>query len=191
MRENPMAAPPPPSVEADRLASLGGPRKEMRTFERNAGSWADRPMYWIVLLAMPMVVLLGGTSWRVLLSVRQSVRTWRDSLDRRARTALREAHLAGKQGRSADAAAATERAVHAMIESATGVKSRGVLREDLRGRLGKAGASQAAADSAVQLLQECESIRFDPSAHEQRMDTLLRQARDLGKLLGKTRKAKA
>ena len=187
VREN-QSAPPAERVVTDRFSSVDGPRTVLGSMQPRPGRVTDNPTYWIALFAMPLGVLLAGTGWNALGVAGRSVRAWRNSLDRRGRASLRAARRAKNEQ---DAAAEIEKATHAMIEASTGVRSRGVLRTDLKKRLGSVGASDAAADCAVSVFEACESLRFDPSANRQQVDVLLDKASELGRLLGKTRKARA
>ncbi len=187
VRENPSA--PAAKAEVDRFEPLGGPRMTLGEATARRKFVTDELAYWVALFAMPLGVVIVGAGWTMLGATRRSVRTWRESLGRRGRVSLREAKRARKEGRTADAAAEVEKATHAMIEAATGLKSRGVLRSDLRARLVEAGASEAAAGDAVAVLEACESLRFDPTANQQKADALIDQAMTLARHFGKSRKA--
>ena len=187
VRENPNAAPEKPT--RDRFASLGGPRMTLGEVPKRGSFVTDSLYYWIALFASPLAVALAGVGWSFGRRVKRSARAWRDSLDRHAKVALKEARDALTEGKTADAAAAMERAIHAAVESATGLKSRGILRGDLRDALIDAGVDEASAANAVELLAATESLRFDPSADGQRVEALLDDARGLIRVLGKARKS--
>jgi len=174
----------------DRFSVLQEPRKKLGDVAASRNYVTDKLAYWIALLSMPLAVVLVGTGIKSFDAARSAVRKWRESLDRKGRVSLRAAERAMADGRIADSAAEVERAAHAMIESATLVKSRGVLRSELKGRLIKAGASEAASDCAVSVFEMCELLRFDPSASRQKTDELLVKGRELGQLLSKSRKAR-
>ncbi len=186
VRENPTVS--QEKTEVDRFAAVGEPRPHLGEVPKQRFQPTDHLTYWIALFATPLSVVLAGAGWTLLRRIRKSVRSWRNSLDRQVRISLRDADTAKKRGRSADAAAIVERAVHGMIEASTGVKSRGVLRTALQDRLIDAGLSESDAHEAVGVLETCETLRFDPTADQGDIDALLQRARSLNSFLSKTGK---
>jgi hypothetical protein len=166
----------------DRFAAVAGPRAQLRPYPERNTPWTDRAWYWVLLAAAPMsVVAFSGITalWRRFSS---RFATWRSSLDRKAQLSLREARTAQRAGDLKTAAAAAERALHATIERATGLKSRGILRSDLPGRLVDAGLDSNDARRLAELLAESEAIRFDTSFDEARLDTLLQASQQATQL---------
>jgi hypothetical protein len=186
VRENPTLS--MEKAEVDRFATIGEPRLNLGEVPKQRSQPTDHLAYWIALFATPLSVVLAGAGWTLLRRIRKSLRSWRDSLDRQVRMSLGDADTAKKQGRPADAAAGVERAIHGMIEASTRVKSRAVLRGDLRDRLIDAGLSEPDAEEAVGILEACETLRFDPAADQGDVDALLERARSLYGALSKARK---
>lgn len=186
VRENPELT--REKADVDRFAAVGEPRPTLGEVPSRGFLPTDHVLYWIALFATPLSVVFAGAGWSLLRNARRSLRSWRDSLDRQVRISLRDADMANQQGRTPDAAASVERAVHAMIEASTGVKSRAVLRADLHARLVDAGVPEFAANTTVEILEACESLRFDPLADRGDVDELLKRTRSLSGALTKTRK---
>ena len=160
-------------TELDRFASIAPARTQLGTPAASSAPITDHPAYWAALAAGPVSVLFAGAAASLSRRARQRFASWRSSLARHAAISLNEARAAHRNGAAGDAAAAAERALHASIESATGLRSRGVLREALMQELTTRGLPQALADRCVDLLAECELLRFDPSASITTVDSLL------------------
>jgi len=180
-----------PEIKTDlyRFETVAEPRTALGTAPRISSPITDTLWYWIALFASPLAIVMGGAVWNMAGKARRSVTKWRQSLGRKGKISLQEAKIACKQERFTDAAAEVEKAVHAMIEAATAIKSRGVLRTDLPARLTDVGISDAAARSTVEVLEACETLRYDPSANQQQAIALLNQATELSRLLAVRRKA--
>jgi len=187
VRENPEA--PARKAERDRFAELGEPRTALGHVPERGVRLTDSPYYWGVLAGSPLSVALFGLVWAFGRRVRRSVHGWRESLDRKAKEALQEAKRSMVRGDHADAASAMERAVHAGIESATSLKSRGILRDDLGGALRDEGVPDDTANEAVGLLAALEDFRFDPSAGKEEADALIQRARELLRAVAKHRRS--
>ena len=82
-----------------------------------------------------------------------------------------------------DAAASVERAVHLALESATGLKTRGLLLDELEGELIDKGIDDDPAREAVALLSDCSALRFEPDPDEAAGGDLVVRARKLVKAL--------
>lgn len=184
--ENPNA--PAVPAERDRFSDLDAPRATLGSYVKPGGHVTDSPWYWLVLIASPLTVALFGAGFSLLRRVRASARAWRDSLERHAKVSLSEAKRAVKEGKPADAASSIERAVHASIERATGLKSRGILRASLHDALTGEGLDAKTADRTVELLASLESLRFDPEADEARAQALIEEGQALVRTLAKPRK---
>jgi len=109
---------------------------------------------------------------------------------RLASLALADADAARERADAKDLSAAVERALHHAIEAATGLKSRGILLDDLAAELEDAGVPEDLAKGARSLLDEASAIRFDPGTNEKSLDDLARRGktlvRDLLALSGRT-----
>jgi len=84
-----------------------------------------------------------------------------------AERALADARAALERNAPAEVAQQIERACHAAIAAAWGVKSRGVLLADLSAELASHGAPADLAGATRELLVACDTIRFDPMAERE------------------------
>ncbi|WP_437903734.1 BatD family protein [Sorangium sp. So ce327] len=126
----------------------------------------DGAPFWLLLAAPPLVVTLFGAGDRLVRRARDRRAAGATSPARLAAIALREAEEAAAQGDLGATAAAIERAVHRAIESATGLRSRGVLLAELPGELDRRGVPGPLSSRACEALAACEAIRFEPTAQE-------------------------
>lgn len=181
----------PEKAGRDRFAELAGPRRALGEAPAGRRFVTDSPYYWLSLLVTPLSVVLVGTGLALGRRIRRSMGSWRSSLDRQARLALDEAERARANGSGTDATVRVERAIHAAIEAATGCKSRGVLRADLAGKLQEQGLDAGLSVQCVALLETCESLRFDPTASDEKFGHLLDDARKLTKVLLKNGKGRS
>jgi hypothetical protein len=78
-----------------------------------------------------------------------------------------------------DAAASVERAVHLALQARTGLKTRGILQADLADALIEAGLDDERAAEAVDLLEGCSSLRFEPAPEETAGTDLIKRGRAL------------
>ena len=169
----------------DRFASVAGIRGSLGTYEPAGTPMTDRGWYWLALLAGPVGVVAVQLGMRGSKRVQRSLDTWRGSSARRIRSILREAAQKGQSGDAAAAAASVEKAVHEIVEAATGIKSRAVLRNDLEARLVEASVARDVAEQVVSLLEDCEAWRYHPDASEHRVEELIESCRRLASRLGK------
>ncbi|MBW2529755.1 MAG: hypothetical protein JRI23_36600, partial [Deltaproteobacteria bacterium] len=82
-------------------------------------------------------------------------------------------------------AAAAERAVHFGVEAAVGIKSRGVLLDELPSELEQGGMDAELAAEAAAVLGLCQSLRFEPDPDGDAANDLDQRTRQLVKQLGK------
>ncbi|WP_437587164.1 BatD family protein [Sorangium sp. So ce1000] len=126
----------------------------------------DGAPFWLLLAAPPLAVTLFGAGDRLLRRARDRRAAGATSPARLAAIAQREAEEAAAQGDLGATAAAIERAVHRAIESATGLRSRGVLLAELPDELGRRGVPGPLSARACEALAACEAIRFEPAAQD-------------------------
>jgi hypothetical protein len=127
---------------------------------------ADRSAFWAALAFGPLAVLAAGAATRLGRGLLQRRRLRRELPEERAARELDRA----RHARSSDpslAAACSERAVVLAIESATGLKARGVLRSDLPAELGARGVRPDLSSEIVGLLDRCEGVRFSGASAEE------------------------
>ena len=74
--------------------------------------------------------------------------------------ALSQLASAVRANDTAASANAAERALIVAVERATGLKARGILKQDLASRLIEAGLARELAEDAAALLARCDQLRF-------------------------------
>ncbi|WP_437276240.1 BatD family protein [Sorangium sp. So ce375] len=148
------------------FAAMPGLRTSLGPYVPPATLPLDGAPFWLLLAAPPLAVTLFGAGDRLLRRARDRRAAGATSPARLAAIAQREAEEAAAQGDLGATAAAIERAVHRAIESATGLRSRGVLLAELPGELGRRGVPEPLSTRACEALAACEAIRFEPAAQE-------------------------
>ena len=171
--------------ENDPFEAVAGIRRSLGSSSGSSTPLGDRGAYWIVLAVGPLSVLMFGAGALAKRKLGTRWRSARDSLSRQGSLALRQAAQDSKAGKAKDAAAGIERAVHATIEMCTGLRSRGVLREELTRSLTDLGVAQPAADHAVEILAGCERVRFEPEAGADKLRDLIAACDTLRSELGR------
>ncbi|WP_433928733.1 BatD family protein [Sorangium cellulosum] len=151
---------------AEPFAGMPGLRASLGAYSPPATLPLDGAPFWLLLAAPPLLVTLFGAGDRLVRRARERREAGATSPARLAALAAQEAEEAAAQGDLKATAAAVERAVHRAIESATGLRSRGVLLAALPGELGQRGVPEALAARACETLAACEAIRFEPAEQE-------------------------
>ncbi|WP_437935460.1 BatD family protein [Sorangium sp. So ce341] len=149
---------------AEPFAGMPGLRTSLGPYAPPATLPLDGAPFWLLLAAPPLAVTLFGAGARLARRARERRAAGATSPARLAAVALGEAEEAAAQGDLGATAAAIERAVHRAIESATGLRSRGVLLAALPEELGQRGVPDALSARACETLAACEAIRFEPAA---------------------------
>ncbi|MGK4002560.1 BatD family protein [Sorangium sp. So ce1036] len=151
------------AARAEPFAAMPGLRASLGAYSPPATLPLDGAPFWCLLAAPPLLVTLFGAGDRLVRRARERRAAGEASPARLAAVAQREAEEAAAQGDLKATAAAIERAVHRAIESATGLRSRGVLLEALSGELEQRGVPGALSARAHEVLAACEAIRFEPA----------------------------
>jgi hypothetical protein len=138
---------------------------------------------WLLIAAPPLLVMALSAGRSTARRVRAQRAMAKDSPAALARQALADAESAEKGGDGKALATALERALHLAIEGATGLKSRGVLMDDLPEALSQRGVSEALGDEIAGTLEACESVRFDPALDAQTAGDLAARVRAVVKSL--------
>jgi hypothetical protein len=189
----PSTSPAPSAApQRDPFEALAGPRRMLGAAPAASKPLTDQPAYWLILAGSPLTVLMfGAGAWltnKVGLRVKQS----RSSLSRRLSDAVRDARAAARTADTRAAASAVERAIHASIEGATGLRSRGMLRQELLQGLTDQGIEAAVAERVAELLERCDRVRFEPEAGDTALRELVDQGVELASSLARQRgRAKA
>lgn len=173
----------------DRFAAIGGLRASLQPYPAPSKPMTDHLGFWIALAAGPCAVVVISAGARAASRAKRRVSTWQSSLDRLSMQAIREARKAQAAGDTKTAASCAERALHAAIESSTGLKSRGLLRSELQQELAGRGLDAGAIDKLVALLNQTETIRFDPAMDQAAVRTLIDDIDETIRRIPRTKRA--
>lgn len=171
------------AVDEDLLAALPTGRAKLSPYQRPPDDSFPGWLLGVGIASPPLLVAFGFAATAVGGRLLRRRRASLASSATKARGALDEARAAEKAGDMKGVAAAVERAVHAHIEDATGLKSRGVMRGELVSELEELGVPTDAATEASSILEACEGLRFAPSVDADAMAGLLKRASALFKSL--------
>lgn len=161
----PSAAPSAAPEKEDPFANLPPPRTALSSYSVPAEStFLTGPRFAFAVALPPVLALAGIAGAELVKRGRARLRSQRSSPRTLAASALDEAKKAKAAGDGRAVAAAVERAVVLAIEGASGVRARGVLKEELASELVACGITQAVAERSARLLAECDRARFDPLA---------------------------
>ncbi len=152
-----------PTTE-DTLAQSLRPREQLGALAPPRKYWAESPHFFALLLLGPLGVIASmgikglGSKGLIIWSQR------RDSVKRRTLEQLQVARGLLANDDAAGAATAIERALLTAIEAATGLKARGIIRDELNGSLIAAGLSASESELTVSALDACDTVRFTGGA---------------------------
>ncbi len=147
-------------TKEDEVSPLLAPRGELGPVSAGERYFAENRGFWWLILGLP----LGVTALRSATAVARLLQRKRD--DRRgsqsqlAKAALREAEEALVRSDRAAAASAVERCLCAATEDATGLKIRGVLRQELVRSLEERGLQTSLAERIRDTLDKLDDLRF-------------------------------
>lgn len=150
------------AVDKEPFATMPKVRMTLQAFNAVRPRAPELRWFLVWLVAPSVAVLLGGLAARGLRTLRQRRDARRTEPEHLARRALAELK---RENDAPNAAAIAERAVHLAIEAATGVKSRGLLLQDLSQELEARGLPAELASRAQSTLSTCASLRFKPGAN--------------------------
>jgi hypothetical protein len=171
---------------SDRLSGLLTPRSKLGPAPAPSSYLSDSGSFFGTLLLGPLSVLTGAGLLRLGRRLNGRWSSRRATPERRANAELELAKTHARSGDLPATSAAVERAVHLSIESATGLKARGVLRSELAKELVSRGLSPHTAEQVVALLETTETARFvHGQSPSQAADVLARAEALLPALRGK------
>jgi hypothetical protein len=175
----------------DPFASLSGPRRTLGAWKGAHPPAVSGLALWLLIAGPPALFGLSllVTRARDVARKRHDRRT--HSAEALSSRALRQAHQAQARGDAKAVATEVERAVHAAIESATGLKSRAILLADLPRELEEAGVPPAAAGAARDCLAACDALRFDPGASAADLGDLCARGRSVVDAVAKRKAVRA
>lgn len=142
--------------DVDELA----PRQSLGPLARVQSPWTDHRFFWWALLGTPLSLPLLGLIDRSLQALWARRRKRASAAKTRIESLLADAGRRRKEGDLDGAAAAYERALHEAIEHATGIKSRGVLRERLAQTLEEQRLPRDVSEEVTAVIGDLESFRF-------------------------------
>ncbi|HZO11730.1 MAG TPA: BatD family protein, partial [Polyangiaceae bacterium] len=159
--------------EEDPFATVAKPRQSLGEYQADRDRGVAPALLWTLVLVPPVGVTLSGFVWSVARGMRRRRRDRDNDPAVLARRALTE--LEPKTDPK-DSAALAERALHLAIEAATGIKSRGVMLEELSKRLEDAGLAPELVADTTELLQAASKVRFDPEPEQEAADRVAKRA---------------
>jgi hypothetical protein len=176
---DPATKQPVEPLPPDPFATLPGARAALGAYVPPARRRFDGNAMWLLIAAPPLLV--GAFSLSASAARRAAARraSTKESPSALAQAALADARAAEKTGDAKGLAAALERAVHLAVESATSLKSRGVLLTDLPEELIDRGLPEHLAEEIASTLGACDAVRFLPSAGADTMGDLDARVRKL------------
>jgi BatD DUF11 like domain len=139
---------------------------------------ADTRGFWLLLALLPALSVVLQVSGRRLQRFRSERRSQHASPAHIANDSLKQAATELRAGDESRAISHLERALFSALDSATGLKSRGFVRADLRAALENKQLPAELAQASVDLLARLEDARFTGASGAA---TLLEQARPLVK----------
>ena len=143
----------------DRLAGVLRPREALAPQASARPPLSDRQGFWAALLLAPFSVVFAGAAVSLAGRAREKLRERGTSLSAQLTAQLREAReCAGSDPQRS--VAALERAVFLAIELKLGFKARAVLKTELGAALTERGLPSARAAALVQILEDCDALRF-------------------------------
>lgn len=151
-------------VEAEetstKLSRALAPRDKLGGAPAEPAPLTDVPWFWACLALAPATVVLGEVTRRTTRSLRKNLHARRVDVTSLSQRALVNAEKALEQARDNEAIASAEKALFLAIEGATGLKARGLLRQELEQKLKESAIAPAAATELTELLSSCETSRF-------------------------------
>lgn len=143
----------------DRLAGVLQARDTLGSMPSAQEPLSDRPGFWAALLLAPFGVVFAGGALSVASRARAKLRERGESLGAQLEAALREARELSARD-TPGSVAAVERALFLAIELRLNLKARAILKSELRAALVERGLPSARADALVQILEDCDTLRF-------------------------------
>jgi hypothetical protein len=179
---------PTPVVSAapDPYTSLPPARTNAGAFTLAKPPPGEKPWFWAVLLGGPLLVLAVDGARRATRALRERMSREKSTPAATSMAALTEATTRVKAGDARGAAASIERALVAIVDGATSIKLRGLLRDEVVPTLTKAGVSSDDAKQIATLLGQCEAWRFESDKAPTLDD--IKRTQDLSARLGKDRR---
>ncbi len=175
----PSAAPRAAAGDADPFATLPAPRAVLGEYVAPAAPLFDGANLYLVIATPPLAYGMLTVAAAGARRLRARRAAGASSPARLANVALDEADRARERSDAKDLSAAVERAIHHAIEAATGLKSRGILLDDLAAELERADVPEDLAARTRGLLDEASALRFDPGATAASLEELARRGRTL------------
>lgn len=186
LKPKPAASATPDRAATEPLALK--PRRKLGAFEAPPAPFTDGWRFWALLFGAPIAVALSGLGLELGGRFKRNRSRALSSPERLAQEALKAAEAAARGSEIAKTAAAAERALFLAIEAGTGIRARALLKSDLKAQLAEAGVENTTIDSALRLLDACESARFTGKAGDLPPRELHAEARKLVAELGRKRK---
>ena len=147
-----------------KLSRALAPRAQLAGAPAEPAPLTDVPWFWACLALAPATVVLGEVTRRTTRNLRKNLNARRADATSLGQRALVNAEKALEQGHGKEAIASAEKALFLAIEGATGLKGRGLLRQELEQKLKESAVAPTTATELTGLLHSCETARFTGEA---------------------------
>lgn len=169
----------------DPLAGLVTPRAEIGPPAAKPLRLDDSKWFWMLLALGPVGVVVTSGSVRAGSALSERWRKRKETHERLAQGALKDAELAASSGDAAGSASALERAVFTAIEGACGLKARAVLRNELGATLEERGLAPELSGEVLEVLEGCDALRFLGGSDDVAPEALRMRAAELVRKLSR------
>jgi len=176
-----------PSTKLSRALGL---RKELGQMPEAPVPPTDVPWFWALLALTPASVVLGELTRRTTKSLRKNLSARRADATSLAQLALQHGEQALLAGEGKKAIANAEKALFHALEGATGLKGRGLLRDELTREMRGVGLDEATVTALIELLKACETARFTGEGEPGTAADIIGQAKSSLALLTRLRKSR-
>ena len=180
----------PGAADGARNKAEADPFKAMPTARTTLGAYTPPPSpifegarLYLALAAPPLAFAFVSGAGALSRRLRARSAAGKTSPSRLAQDALADADRAVDRGDAKELGASVERALHHAVEAATGLKSRGLLLDELSSQLEGKGIDPELAAEVRATFEAAQTIRFDPGASAGSLGDLARRGRELVKEL--------
>lgn len=167
----------------DPLKELPRPRTALGAFRPEQPLEIGLPLFLGGLAVPPILAIALMLLGRARGAIAERRGTAEVQLRGKMKTAMKEAAKADKANDPRAACAALEKALHAALETRTGIKTRALRLDEVVPRITEAGVDKPVAEEAKEVLSQCEELRFMPTVDEEAFEGLRKRAQSVTKKL--------
>jgi hypothetical protein len=165
--------------EADPFRTMPTPRATLGAYAQPPAPIFEGARLYLALAAPPLAFAFVSGAGALSRRLRARRAAGKTSPMRLAQDALADADRAADRGDAKDLGASVERALHHAVEAATGLKSRGLLLDELALQLEGKGIDAELSAEVRATFEQAQTIRFDPGASAGSLGDLARRGRKL------------